>query len=112
MKSFVPNSFAQKLFRQCEKRLDSVIVPELFSWVDEYGTGSGSDRVCEVLSSTSSKAGLPALHEMEELSFIASPTRSLPLPVLYSSTHNTKRLSRQIHNPIERSDFANVLSPL
>jgi hypothetical protein len=42
----------------------------------------------------------------------ASQTRSLPLPVLYSSTPNANRLSRQIHTPIEGSDFANLLSCL
>jgi hypothetical protein len=44
-----------------------------------------------------------------EMLFIASPTRSLPLPVLYSTTHNANRLSRQIDTPIEGSDFAGLL---
>ena len=34
--------------------------------------------------------------------FIAGPTRSLPLPVLYSSTQDANRLSRQISYLIQR----------
>jgi len=44
---------------------------------------------------------------MEMFSF-ASLTRSLLLPVLYSSTHNANRLGRQFHIAIEGSDFVNL----
>ena len=40
-----------------------------------------------------------------EMLFIASPTRSLLLPVLYLSTHEANRLSSQIYHPTEDSDF-------
>ncbi len=55
-------------------------------WVDEYRTGSGSDRVCNALSSRSLKARVHGDLSNGDV-FIASPTQSLPLPVLYSSTH-------------------------
>src|SRR6266404_254572 len=69
-----------------------------------------------------SKLAFSAIHEMEML-FIASPTRSHPpphagcprgdpgpLPVLYSSTHNANILDRQIHTPIEGSEFTNPIA--
>src|SRR6266404_1653613 len=70
------------------------------------------------------KLAFSAIHEMEML-FIASPTRSHPpphagcprgdsgpLPVLYYSTHDANRLSRQANDPIEGSDFALSRLPL
>ena len=70
------------------------------SWVDKYRTGSGSDWV-ELAINKLSRIAEDVASNDDELR--TSQTPSLPLPVLYSSTHNA--IDSQNQNSIEGSDF-------
>jgi hypothetical protein len=72
-------------------------------WVDEYRTGSASDRVGLAINNISI-SWIAENASLQDGELNASQTRSLPLPGVYSSTHNANRPSRQIHNPIDGSD--------
>jgi len=55
-------------------------------WVDEYVTGSGSDRV-GLARNNNSFNGSPATLASNDGELNATQTRSLPLPVLYLSAY-------------------------
>jgi hypothetical protein len=66
-------------------------------WVDEYGTGSGSDRV-------TLNAEINRSYNLLSAAYSRTPsfamTRSLLLPVPYSSTHRDEWLTRSLPLPV------------
>jgi hypothetical protein len=62
-------------------------------WVVEYRTGSGSDRVERAIKITSPFHDLLRILASNDEELRGSQTQSLPLPVLYSSTHDKSVLN-------------------